>query len=76
MKNIEERLLNLEKKIIKDKFHPADIVYVAQETDEAVAVIMGGACDRAGRIYWREDEESERVFLNRVEKEEKGIEKN
>ena len=75
MKNIEERLLNLEKKIIKDEFQPTDIVYVAQETDEAVAVIMSGTRDRAGRSYWRKDGESEHVFRNRVEKEEKESEK-
>ena len=76
MKNIEERLLNLEKRIVKDKFPPTDIVYIAQETDEAVAVIMGGTCDRAGRSYWREDGESEQIFLDRVEKAEKESEKN
>lgn len=76
MKNIDERLLNLEKKIIKDKFHPTDIVYVDQETDEVDAVIKGGTYDRAGRSYWRKDGESEQIFLDRVEKAEKESEKN
>lgn len=76
MKNIEERLLNLEKKIIKDKFQPTNIFYVSQETDEADGVIVGGTFDRAGRCYWREDGEPEPVFLNRVEKAEREVEKN
>jgi len=77
MKSIEERLLNLEKKMIqKDEYQPIKIVYVSQDTDEVEGVVMGAGLGRVAREYYREDGEPEQAFLSRVETAERGIEKN
>ena len=68
MNNLESRIESLESKLNKEELKATNVFYSNQDDGEICRVVMGASLERASRQYDRLDGETEKTFLERVEK--------